>query len=131
MISLTAATITQQPTEPKIELPSYYNPNVINVTKFAEQQKKRKMIWSGKKDEPAKDAAKWGGAKFSQDVDGTKASKFMRLMGIKEGERSSIDCFISTNEIFSQLQSPKQPQLSNHPTSSSQPWSSSTKSLGK
>lgn len=83
MISL--ATL-QQSQEPKIELPSYYNPNVINVNKFAEQQKKRKMLWSGKKDEPAKDAAKWGGAKFSQDVDGTKASKFMRLMGIKDGE---------------------------------------------
>lgn len=84
MISLSTL---QQPQEPKIELPSYYNPNVINVNKFAEQQKKRKMLWSGKKDEPAKDvAAKWGGAKFSQDVDGTKASKFMRLMGIKDGE---------------------------------------------
>lgn len=84
MISL--GTAVQQPTEPKIELPAYYNPNVINVNKFAEQQKKRKLIWSGKKDEPAKDAAKWGGAKFAQDSDGTKASKFMRLMGIKDGE---------------------------------------------
>lgn len=75
-----------KPPEPKIELPAYYNPNVINVNKFAEQQKKRKLIWSGKKEEPAKDAAKWGGAKFAQDSDGTKASKFMRLMGIKDGE---------------------------------------------
>lgn len=82
MISLLAV---QQPPEPKIELPAYYNPNVINVNKFAEQQKKRKLLWSGKKDEPV-DAAKWGGAKFAQDNDGTKASKFMRLMGIKDGE---------------------------------------------
>lgn len=84
MISL--GSLQQPPPEPKIELPAYYNPNVINVTKFAEQQKKRKLLWSGKKVEPAKDAAKWGGAKFSQDNDGTKASKFMRLMGIKDGE---------------------------------------------
>lgn len=84
MISLGAT--SKQPAEPKIELPAYYNPNVINVNKFAEQQKKRKLIWSGKKVEPAKDAAKWGGAKFSQDTDGTKATKFMRLMGIKDGE---------------------------------------------
>lgn len=84
MISLTTPTL-KLPPEPKVELPAYYNPNVINVNKFAEQQKKRKMLWSGKKDEPA-DAAKWGGAKFSQDSDGTKASKFMRLMGIKDGE---------------------------------------------
>lgn len=82
MISLGS---TSKPPEPNIELPAYYNPNVINVTKFAEQQKKRKLIWSGKKDEPPKNAvAKWGGAKFSQDTDGTKASKFMRLMGIKD-----------------------------------------------
>jgi arginine/serine-rich coiled-coil protein 2 len=85
MISL-GNPVVPQPVEPKVELPAYYNPNVINATKFADQQKKRKLIWSGKKDEPAKDAAKWGGAKFSQDVDGTKASKFMRLMGIKDGK---------------------------------------------
>jgi arginine/serine-rich coiled-coil protein 2 len=87
MISLGMAV---KPPEPKIELPAYYNPNVINVNKFAEQQKKRKLIWSGKKEEPAKDAAKWGGAKFAQDTDGTKASKFMRLMGIKDGEMSFV-----------------------------------------
>jgi hypothetical protein len=72
--------------EPKIELPSYYNPNVINATKFADQQKKRKLLWSGKKDEPT-EVTKWTSiAKFSQDTDGTKANKFMRLMGIKDGE---------------------------------------------
>jgi arginine/serine-rich coiled-coil protein 2 len=84
MISISAP-IFPQPVEPKIELPSYYNPNVINVNRFAEQQKKRKLLWSGKKDEPIKDTAKWGGTQFSQDADGTKASKFMRLMGIKDG----------------------------------------------
>lgn len=84
MISL--ATTLKLPPEQKIELPAYYNPNVINVNKFVEQQKKRKLLWSGKKEEPEKVAAKWGGAKFSQDTDGTKASKFMRLMGIKDGK---------------------------------------------
>lgn len=82
MISLGAV----KPQEPKIELPAYYNPNVINVNKFAEQQQKRKLLWSAKKEETAKDAAKWGTAKFAQDTDGTKASKFMRLMGIKDGK---------------------------------------------
>lgn len=77
-----------KPAEPKIELPAYYNPNVINVNKFAEQQQKRKMLWSAKKEETAKDAAKWGTAKFAQDTDGAKASKFMRLMGIKDGRNS-------------------------------------------
>lgn len=101
MISLAAITAVKLPLEPKIELPAYYNPNVINVNKFAEQQKKRKMLWSGKKDEPV-DATKWGGAKFSQDSDGTKASKFMRLMGIKDGEffnDTNRELFVSTISV--------------------------------
>lgn len=96
LISLGSASMTISPlpnqsseppkVEPKIELPSYYNPSVINVTKFADQQKKRKLLWSGKKDE-ANEAAKWASSvKFSQDTDGTKANKFMRLMGIKDGK---------------------------------------------
>jgi hypothetical protein len=43
MISL-AATIAPQPSQPKIELPAYYNPNVINVNKFDDQPKERKLI---------------------------------------------------------------------------------------
>lgn len=124
MISLT--TVQPPPPEPKIELPAYYNPNVINVTKFAEQQKKRKLLWSSKKVEPAKDAAKWGGAKFSQDNDGTKASKFMRLMGIKDGEViASFD--FDSNRFNLQLLSQNHQQLRSPPTSFSQPWNNSTK----
>ncbi|XP_054728647.1 arginine/serine-rich coiled-coil protein 2 isoform X2 [Anastrepha obliqua] len=64
-----------------IQLPSYYNPNVINPNKYAEQVQKRKLLWGAKKSEDT--AAKWGSAQFSQDTDGKVASKFMRLMGIK------------------------------------------------
>lgn len=64
-----------------IQLPSYYNPNVINPNKYAEQVQKRKLLWGAKKAEDT--AAKWGNAQFSQDTDGKVASKFMRLMGIK------------------------------------------------
>ncbi|XP_067640915.1 arginine/serine-rich coiled-coil protein 2 isoform X2 [Eurosta solidaginis] len=64
-----------------IQLPSYYNPNVINPNKYAEQVQKRKLIWGAKKTEDT--AKKWGNAQFSQDTDGKVASKFMRLMGIK------------------------------------------------
>jgi len=103
MISLGS---TSKPPEPNIELPAYYNPNVINVTKFAEQQKKRKLIWSGKKDEPPKNAvAKWGGAKFSQDTDGTKASKFMRLMGIKDVPKPEATAAPKpSDELFSTME---------------------------
>lgn len=67
-----------------IALPSYYNPSVVNAQKFAEQQKKRKIIWQAKKcEEPTQ---QWTNLKFSQDNDGTKANKFMRLMGIKEAK---------------------------------------------
>ncbi|XP_073833103.1 uncharacterized protein isoform X3 [Musca autumnalis] len=64
-----------------VQLPSYYNPKVINPNKYAEQIQKRKLIWGAKKTEDA--AQKWGHAQFSQDSDGKVASKFMRLMGIK------------------------------------------------
>jgi len=36
-----------------VELPSYYNPTAINPLQFAEQIKKRKMLWSKKSDESA------------------------------------------------------------------------------
>lgn len=64
-----------------VQLPSYYNPKVINPSKYAQQIQKRKLIWGAKKTEDA--ASKWGHAQFSQDSDGKVASKFMRLMGIK------------------------------------------------
>ncbi|XP_023030910.1 arginine/serine-rich coiled-coil protein 2 isoform X2 [Drosophila willistoni] len=64
-----------------IQLPSYYNPGIINANRYAEQQQKRKLIWGAKKSEDS--ANKWGNAHFSQDSDGKVASKFMRLMGIK------------------------------------------------
>lgn len=64
-----------------VQLPSYYNPNVINPNKYVEQMQKRKLIWGAKKVEDS--ASKWGHAQFSQDQDGKVASKFMRLMGIK------------------------------------------------
>lgn len=76
--------------EPKSEatvtLPSYYNPNVINPNKYAEQVQKRKLLWGNKKSEDT--ASKWGSAKFAQDTDGKVASKFMRLMGIKDVPKS-------------------------------------------
>ncbi|XP_065363316.1 arginine/serine-rich coiled-coil protein 2 [Calliphora vicina] len=70
-----------------VQLPSYYNPNVINPNKYVEQMQKRKLIWGAKKTEDS--ASKWGHAQFSQDQDGKVASKFMRLMGIKSGTGES------------------------------------------
>lgn len=81
--------ITTQPTvqQPPVELPSFYNPKVVNAAKFAEQQQKRKLLWGAKKEEAvASNSSLWSSAKFTQDTDGVKASKFMRLMGIKDGK---------------------------------------------
>ncbi|RMC05785.1 hypothetical protein DUI87_17328 [Hirundo rustica rustica] len=36
--------------ETGIAVPSYYNPAAVNPMKFAEQEKKRKMLWQGKKE---------------------------------------------------------------------------------
>lgn len=71
-----------------VQLPSYYNPNVINPNKYAQQMQKRKLLWGAKKTEDA--ASKWGNAQFSQDTDGKVASKFMRLMGIKNMTPASV-----------------------------------------
>lgn len=77
------------PVAEPIQLPSYYNPSIINANRYAEQQQKRKLLWGSKKSENS--ANKWGNAHFSQDSDGKVASKFMRLMGIKNAGTSGND----------------------------------------
>lgn len=46
MAALQAKTLA----ETGIAVPSYYNPSAVNPSKFAEQEKKRKMLWQGKKE---------------------------------------------------------------------------------
>lgn len=46
MAALQAKTLA----ETGIAVPSYYNPSSVNPVRFAEQEKKRKMLWQGKKD---------------------------------------------------------------------------------
>ncbi|XP_077295473.1 arginine/serine-rich coiled-coil protein 2-like [Arctopsyche grandis] len=83
-----------------IELPKYYNPAAMNPLRYANQIQKRKLLWGNKGkeaetssapeapvNEPNKSSVssnKWQGTKFAQDTDGKVASKFMRLMGIKD-----------------------------------------------
>lgn len=76
---------TTSSAEPAAILPSYYNASMVNANKFAEQQKKRKLLWSGKAKTDEKKEATWTATSFSQDSDGSKANKFFRLMGIKDG----------------------------------------------
>lgn len=46
MAALQAKTLA----ETGIAVPSYYNPSSVNPMKFAEQEKKRKKLWQGKKE---------------------------------------------------------------------------------
>lgn len=77
-----------------VPLPSYYNPGVVNPVRYADQVQKRKLLWSHKTAE-SKDVStnisKWEQAKFSQDKDGKVASKFLRLMGVKDGQKTAGD----------------------------------------
>uniref|UniRef100_A0A3Q3JDY0 Arginine/serine-rich coiled-coil protein 2 n=1 Tax=Monopterus albus TaxID=43700 RepID=A0A3Q3JDY0_MONAL len=77
MAALQAKTLA----ETGIAVPSYYNPSAVNPMKFAEQEKKRKMLWQGKKDgDKSQTAELWEKLNF-----GNKGQnlKFRKLMGIK------------------------------------------------
>lgn len=67
-----------------IAVPSYYNPLAINPVQYAEQIKKRKLLWSKKEEAetPAPSSNKWESTKFES---GSTQEKFRRLMGIKDG----------------------------------------------
>lgn len=66
---------------------SNFTSSVLTNAKYTEQMQKKKMIWGAKKapseGEPIATNNKWEKARFSQDNDGKVASKFMRLMGLK------------------------------------------------
>ncbi|XP_046841425.1 arginine/serine-rich coiled-coil protein 2-like isoform X2 [Xenia sp. Carnegie-2017] len=65
-------------------LPSYFNPSIVNPQLYAKQQEKRKLLWSGKKkEETPTNNAMWSGTKFTGDQGGEMGAKFRRLMGIK------------------------------------------------
>lgn len=69
------------PSAENAALPSYYNPKIVNASRFAEQERKRKLLWSNKTEQKAT----WTSTTLSQDTDGSKTSKFLRLMGVKDG----------------------------------------------
>ncbi|XP_071790483.1 uncharacterized protein [Asterias amurensis] len=69
-----------------ISMPKYYNPLTVNPVQIAEQTRKRKLLWSAKKEDKIAEKVssnQWERTSF--DDNETKA-KFRRLMGIKEGE---------------------------------------------
>ncbi|XP_063628381.1 arginine/serine-rich coiled-coil protein 2-like isoform X1 [Cydia splendana] len=91
-------------------LPSYYNPQ---ANKILDQVAKRKLLWAHKKEEKseAEKAAPWTGTRFAADQDGKQASKFMRLMGIRDPDavkqevpEKTVDPIKKQEELFQAMQ---------------------------
>ncbi|XP_016113331.1 arginine/serine-rich coiled-coil protein 2-like, partial [Sinocyclocheilus grahami] len=83
MAALQAKTLA----ETGIAVPSYYNPSAVNPMKFAEQEKKRKMLWQGKKEgDKSQTAELWEKLSFGNKDQNVK---FRKLMGIKDEEEGS------------------------------------------
>lgn len=87
-----------EPTETNlsINLSNFTSPVLVNP-RYTEQMQKKKLIWGSKKVQSQQNNGssnialpvtnnKWEKAKFSQDSDGKVASKFLRLMGVKNAE---------------------------------------------
>ncbi|KAL4646608.1 arginine/serine-rich coiled-coil protein 2-like [Arapaima gigas] len=97
MAALQAKTLA----ETGIAVPSYYNPSAVNPVKFAEQEKKRKMLWQGKKEgDKSQTAELWEKLNFGNKDQNVK---FRKLMGIKSEEESS-DAALLNDEGLKTLQ---------------------------
>uniref|UniRef100_A0A8C6Q1B6 Arginine/serine-rich coiled-coil protein 2 n=1 Tax=Nothobranchius furzeri TaxID=105023 RepID=A0A8C6Q1B6_NOTFU len=80
MAALQAKTLA----ETGIAVPSFYNPSAVNPMKFAEQEKKRKKLWQGKKEgEKSQTTELWEKLNFGNKDQNVK---FRKLMGIKVNE---------------------------------------------
>ncbi|XP_030638475.1 arginine/serine-rich coiled-coil protein 2 [Chanos chanos] len=83
MAALQAKTLA----ETGIAVPSYYNPSAVNPMKFAEQEKKRKMLWQGKKEgDKSQTAELWEKLNFGNKDQNVK---FRKLMGIKGDDEAT------------------------------------------
>lgn len=73
-------------------------PNLISPllasARYTEQMQKRKLLWGNKKPVEGEQQTtnnKWEQTKFSQDSDGKMATKFLRLMGMKDAPKVADD----------------------------------------
>ncbi|XP_073442139.1 arginine/serine-rich coiled-coil protein 2 isoform X1 [Dendrobates tinctorius] len=81
--------------ETGISVPSYYNPAAVNPMRFAEQEKKRKMLWQGKKEgDKSQSAEIWEKLNFGNKDQNVK---FRKLMGIKSEEEAGTSAVESEN----------------------------------
>ncbi|NP_998445.1 arginine/serine-rich coiled-coil protein 2 [Danio rerio] len=94
MAALQAKTLA----ETGIAVPSYYNPSAVNPMKFAEQEKKRKMLWQGKKegDNKSQTAELWEKLNFGNKDQNVK---FRKLMGIKGEEEAASSAAVNEDGL--------------------------------
>lgn len=91
--------------KPAIDLSNFTAPILISP-RYTEQMQKRKLLWSNKKalmtgaggssvagghESAPVTTNKWEMTKFSQDTDGKVASKFLRLMGMKDAPKQAAE----------------------------------------
>ncbi|CAH8831023.1 unnamed protein product [Trichobilharzia szidati] len=75
-------------------LPKYYNPTTVNAVKLAEQQKKRKLLWSKKDNDNTNSDSKtlWATTSLiAGKGDSAAAAKFRKLMGIHDTTEETVD----------------------------------------
>ena len=66
-----------------MKVPTFYNPHVVNPLTYAEQERKRKLLWSKPKDTDVTSTTIVGKA-IVESQDEKNAIKFRKLMGIKD-----------------------------------------------
>ncbi|XP_054166718.1 arginine/serine-rich coiled-coil protein 2-like [Oppia nitens] len=117
--------IMRQQVEAKtgITVPTYYNPGVVNPMKFAEQQRKRKLLWSREtatddtntqelspndtkslatsNSQPSGSATnRWNGLKFEGEKGNEMTEKFKKLMGIKDKPELSSSTICKNESVI-------------------------------
>nr|CAX69898.1 hypothetical protein [Schistosoma japonicum] len=83
------------------KLPKYYNPTTVNAVKLAEQQQKRKLLWSKKDNENTNPESKtlWTATSLiAGKGDSAAAAKFRKLMGIHDSSEEVVEGSAHVNE---------------------------------
>jgi hypothetical protein len=84
-----------------ISIPKIYNTGAINPLQYAQQQRKRKLLWSKTNDKTSTSKV---GAAITDGQDEKTAEKFRKLLGMKTSGNSMNDTTTETNAIHQQQQ---------------------------
>ncbi|CAF3579236.1 unnamed protein product [Rotaria sp. Silwood1] len=83
-----------------ISIPKIYNTGAVNPLQYAQQQRKRKLLWSKTNDKTSTSKV---GAAITDGQDEKTAEKFRKLLGMKTGSNTNND-ITETNAINQQQQ---------------------------